>query len=52
MRLQETRQKRVKIENKQLMETDESGDYIQSHDFDFETLVHPLDMFEQLFGKA
>lgn len=52
MGLEESLNVRVEVEDKQLVQTNEPGHYVQSHEFYFEPLVSSFQRSEQLFGKS
>lgn len=52
MRLKEAIQIGIKIEDKQLMDADQTRNDVQGHHFHLEALVHAFHVLEQLFRKA
>ena len=52
MWLEEAIQIRVVIEEKKLMDSNETRYHVKSHDFYLESFVHSFNMFKQLFSKT
>jgi len=52
MGLQESLQVGVKVEDEQLMETDQPGDHVESQQFYFKSFIGSLQSFKQLLGKS